>query len=124
LLRPGGLVAINVPNWESFDRQPFGPHWQGFDTPRHLYVFSRETLTAMLVQAGFRVLAWECFMPGFFTWILSVQRRLAAEQPRWAGPVMKVLMFPGVRLLFEPWFSVMNWRKTGPVISVFAQRAD
>ena len=124
LLKPGGLVAINVPNWESFDRRPFGPYWHGFDTPRHLYVFSRETLTAMLSQAGFRVLAWECFMSGYFMWILSVQRRLAAEHPRWMRPVMRVLTFPGVRLLFEPWFSFVNWRKTGPVISVFAQRVS
>jgi SAM-dependent methyltransferase len=124
LVKPGGLVAINVPNWDSFDRKPYGRYWQGFDTPRHLYVFSRETLTAMLSQAGFRVLAWECFMPGFFTWILSVQRRLAAVHPHWVKPVMRAMMFPGVRLLFEPWFSFKNFRQTGPVISVFAQRVS
>jgi SAM-dependent methyltransferase len=122
LIRPGGLVAINVPNWDSFDRKPFGSYWQGFDTPRHLYVFTRFTLAELLSRAGFRVLDWVCFMPGYFTWISSVQRWLDARHPPLARAVMRVLMFPGMRLLFEPWFSFANWRCTAPVIAVFAQR--
>jgi 2-polyprenyl-3-methyl-5-hydroxy-6-metoxy-1,4-benzoquinol methylase len=124
LLKPGGLIAINVPNWDSFDRKPFGAHWQGFDPPRHLYVFTRQTLTQLLAQAGFHVLDWVCFMPGFFTWVVSVQRWLLVKHPRWAKLVLRLLMFPGVRLLFEPWFALMNARRTAPVISIFAQRLD
>ena len=122
LIKPGGLVAINVPNWESFDRKPYGRYWQGFDAPRHLYVFTRSTLTQLLANAGFRVIDWVCFMPGYFTWILSLQRQVAAQRPRLAHILRRVLMLPGVRLIFEPWFSFVNWRRTGPVISVFAQR--
>jgi 2-polyprenyl-3-methyl-5-hydroxy-6-metoxy-1,4-benzoquinol methylase len=122
LIKPGGLVAINVPNWDSFDREFFGPYWQGFDAPRHLYVFTRSTLSELLAHAGFHVLDWVCFMPGFFTWILSVQRWLKAKHTRWEKPIVRLLMFPGVRLLFEPWFKWVNWRHAGPVISVFAQR--
>lgn len=124
LLKPGGLIAINVPNWDSFDRRPFGANWQGYDPPRHLYVFSRQTLTQLLAQAGFCVMDWVCFMPGFFTWIASVQRWLTVRHPAWVRPVMRLLTFPGVRLLFEPWFAVMNARRTAPVIAVFAQRAS
>jgi SAM-dependent methyltransferase len=124
LLKPGGLLAINIPNWDSFDRQSFGANWQGFDPPRHLYMFSHETLTQLLSQTGFDVLDWVCFMPGFFAWTLSVQRWLEAKHSRWRQPVIRVLTLPGIRLLFEPWFSWMNWRRTGPVISVFARRAD
>jgi SAM-dependent methyltransferase len=124
LLKPDGLIAINVPNWDSFDRARFGADWQGFDPPRHLYIFSRETLTQLLAQAGFRVVDWICFMPGFFAWALSVQRRLNARHSRWAGPVTQVLKFPGARLLFEPWFMWMNRRRTGPVIAVFARRVS
>ncbi len=122
LLRPGGVIAINVPNWNSFDRRPFGANWQGFDPPRHLYVFSQQTLTQFLARAGFHVLDWVCFMPGFFTWVVSVQRWLITKHPIWTKPAMRLLMFPGIRLLFEPWFALMNVRRTAPVISVFAQR--
>ena len=124
LLKPGGLLAINIPNWDSFDRQQFGANWQGFDPPRHLYMFSRETLTQLLLQTGFDVLDWVCFMPGFFAWTLSVQRWLEAKQSRWRGIIVRALKLPGIRLLFEPWFTWMNWRGTGPVISVFARRVD
>lgn len=124
LLKPGGLIAINVPNWDSFDRGPFGANWQGFDPPRHLYVFARQTLTEFLSQTGFQVVNWVCFMPGFFTWIVSVQRWLLTTHPAWTKPVMRLLMFPGMRLLFEPWFALMNARRTAPVISVFARRVN
>lgn len=122
LLRPGGLIVINVPNWDSVDRRLFGPHWQGFDTPRHLHVFTRATLTALLAGAGFSVVDWVCFMPGFFTFLPSLQRSLATRNPVLAQTVMRVLNVPGARLLFEPLFSLLNYLGRGPVISVFARR--
>ena len=60
LLRPGGLVAINVPNWNSLDRRLFGAGWVGFDPPRHLYVLDQRSLTRLLQQAGFEILDWGC----------------------------------------------------------------
>ena len=122
LLKPGGLVVVNVPNWDSFERRPFGPYWSGFDSPRHLYVFTRRTLTQLLAQAGFHVLDWVCFMSGYFPWTLSVQHWLKAKHLRWKKPVMRLLTFPGMRLPFEPWFAWVNWRGIGPTISVFARK--
>jgi SAM-dependent methyltransferase len=122
LLRSGGLLAINIPNWDSFDRRPFGANWQGFDPPRHLYMFSRETLTRLLTETGFEILGWVCFMPGFFAWTLSVKRQLEAKHWRWRQLINWTLALPGIRLLFEPWFAWMNWRGKGPVISVLARR--
>jgi len=122
LLAPGGLVAINVPNWDSLDRRLFGRHWQGFDPPRHLYVFTRATLEALLRRAGFDPVAWLCFMPSYFTFILSLERWLKASHPTLAGPVMRLLNFPGVRLAFEPLFWAINRMRKGSVVSVFARR--
>jgi len=84
LLRPAGLVTINIPNWHSLDRRLFGAHWIGLDPPRHLYVFTRATLTALLQKSGFRVLDWICFMPSYYSFIISLDRRLSATSPRWA----------------------------------------
>ena len=122
LLAPGGLLAINVPNWHSVDRRLFGPHWIGFDPPRHLYVFTERTLTAMLRKAGFRPLAWICFMPAYFAFVASVDRWLMVEAPHGAGLVRRLLNLPGTRLLFEPAFAVLNTLKRSGVISVFARR--
>jgi len=121
-LRPAGLVTINIPNWHSLDRRLFGAHWIGLDPPRHLYVFTRATLTALLQKSGFRVLDWICFMPSYYSFIISLDRRLSATSPRWARRASRILNFPGVRFIFEPWFTVSNWMKRGGVISVFARK--
>lgn len=122
LLKPGGLLAVNIPNWESPDRRLFGAHWIGLDPPRHLYVFTRRTLTALLARAGFDPVAWVCFMPSYFPFVLSLERRLLARAPAAARGLMRVLNFPGVRLLFEPWFSLANRLQRGGVIAVFARK--
>jgi SAM-dependent methyltransferase len=122
LLKPGGLVAINVPNWHSLDRRVFGAHWIGLDPPRHLYVFTRATLTALLERNGFCVLDWVCFMPSYFAFIVSLERALQERSPSWARSVSRALNVPGVRLVFEPWFMLSNWLRIGGVISVFARK--
>ena len=120
LLSPGGLIAINVPNWHSPDRRLFGPHWIGLDPPRHLYVFTRASLTTLLERAGLRPVGWVCFMPSYFSFAISVERWLEHSWPRAARPIGRVLNFPGVRFVFEPWFTLANWLKIGGVIAVFA----
>jgi len=122
LLRSGGLLAINVPNWHSLDRRIFGPYWIGLDPPRHLYVFTRPTLTALLEKSGFRLLDWICFMPSYFAFIASVERWLTAIGPCWAPLVNQMLNLPGMRFVFEPWFALANWLKYAGVISVFARK--
>ena len=122
LLAPRGLIAINVPNWDSIDRRLFGPHWIGFDPPRHLYVFNRETLTALLQKSGLRPLAWVCFMPTYFAFIASMDRWLIARAPHYAGLARRLLNLPGARLPFEPAFALFNRLKRSGVIAVFATK--
>jgi SAM-dependent methyltransferase len=124
LLAPGGLVAINIPNWDSPDRRLFGPLWVGYDPPRHLYVFTRATLTALLGQAGLEPVAWHCFMPSYFTFAFSADYWLAARAPRWAPVLSRGLHLPGLRFLFEPAFWLANAAGRGGVIAVFARRKD
>jgi 2-polyprenyl-3-methyl-5-hydroxy-6-metoxy-1,4-benzoquinol methylase len=122
LLRPGGLLALSLPNWHSFDRWLFGRHWHGFDPPRHLYVFSRQTLAAMLAQAGFSILEWRCFFPGYFFFIISLERWLKSVSPPTAVMAKRILALPGMRLPFEPWFTAVNWLGRGGIVSIFARK--
>jgi SAM-dependent methyltransferase len=55
LLKKGGHVFIDVPNFDSLDRMLFGKYWYGYSTPRHLTVPSVKTLKRMLSVAGFEV---------------------------------------------------------------------
>lgn len=54
LLRPGGLLAIAVPNFGSWHRRAFGSAWFQLDLPRHLQHFDRDSLSALVEAAGLR----------------------------------------------------------------------
>ncbi len=57
ILKPGGVLALRVPNAASFDARIFGSYWAGLDAPRHLYIFDKETLTHLLSKNGFEVIS-------------------------------------------------------------------
>lgn len=122
LLAPGGLLAINVPNWHCLERRIFGRWWAGYDPPRHLYVFTRPSLTRYLEQAGFEPLAWTCFMPSYFTVIISLENWLRARAPALAGPVLRLLRLPGLRFLLQPPLWLLDRLGYGSVIAVFARK--
>lgn len=54
-MKAGGALEISTPNFESLAAKMFGRHWLGFDTPRHLYIFSPETIRKLLEKTGYRV---------------------------------------------------------------------
>lgn len=54
LLRPGGLLAIAVPNFGSWHRRLFGSAWFQLDLPRHLQHFDRDSLSALVEAVGLR----------------------------------------------------------------------
>lgn len=54
LLRPGGLLAIAVPNFGSWHRRAFGSAWFQLDLPRHLQHFDRDTLGGLVRRSGLR----------------------------------------------------------------------
>jgi 2-polyprenyl-3-methyl-5-hydroxy-6-metoxy-1,4-benzoquinol methylase len=53
LLKPGGVLLISTPNFDSLDRYIFGRFWHDLDTPRHLVIFSVDTLRHLLKDIGF-----------------------------------------------------------------------
>ena len=56
ILKPGGLVYIIIPNAGSFEARVFGKWWVGWDVPRHLFHFNKQTVTTLLDKTGFRLL--------------------------------------------------------------------
>jgi 2-polyprenyl-3-methyl-5-hydroxy-6-metoxy-1,4-benzoquinol methylase len=55
LLKPGGMLYLETPNFESFGRKTFGTYWLNMDSPRHLFLFTPATLTQLLRGAGFDI---------------------------------------------------------------------
>ncbi len=54
-LAAGGIAAVAVPNFSSFQARAFGPGWFHLDTPRHLWHFEREWLLKRLNAAGLEI---------------------------------------------------------------------
>ena len=124
LLKPGGIIVLNIPNWNSIGRRVFGPHWVGYDPPRHLYVFSLSTLCRLLEAAGFNVISARCLIPSFYAFKISLWRWLSFYNPTFAIPVDRFLNIPGMRILFEPGFLLLQALKRGDIITVFACKKD
>jgi 2-polyprenyl-3-methyl-5-hydroxy-6-metoxy-1,4-benzoquinol methylase len=55
IIAKDGVLIINGPNLNSFDRIWHGVNWRGYDLPYHLYHFTPITYQAMLEKAGFSV---------------------------------------------------------------------
>jgi SAM-dependent methyltransferase len=51
-LRPGGLVAITVPNFGNWQARRLRARWYHLDVPRHRTHFTRQGLDALLGRAG------------------------------------------------------------------------
>lgn len=55
LLRPGGLTAHKVPNYDSRLRRVLGRRWSGYRWPSHVQYFTPTTLGRLLEKAGFEI---------------------------------------------------------------------
>jgi 2-polyprenyl-3-methyl-5-hydroxy-6-metoxy-1,4-benzoquinol methylase len=55
LLAPGGVLAIAVPNWSSWQRSLFGDRWAMLDMPRHQQHFSPRALSRLAEKLGLEV---------------------------------------------------------------------
>lgn len=64
-MAPNGKLFITLPNCDSWERRRFGSDWYPWDTPRHLYHFTPETLSQMLNRAGFEI-AQMRYLTGFY----------------------------------------------------------
>ena len=79
-LKPGGVFALSVPNFASWERRLWGSHWKGADLPRHLQHFTPQTIRRLLVDAGFTAVSI-IHQPSFLFWVGSLGSRLQARNP-------------------------------------------
>lgn len=68
LLKPGGIIYVEVPNAEGISAKMSGEYWYGWDAPRHLYMFTPETLKLTLTKAGFEFVKMKSALWDSFSW--------------------------------------------------------
>ena len=55
ILKPDGLLLIQIPNAGSFEARLFGQWWIQWDVPRHLFHFTKRTMGQLLDKSGFQL---------------------------------------------------------------------
>lgn len=114
VVRPGGVLAVAVPNFGSWQARMFGATWYHLQLPGHLFHFSPKALRSMLERHGFRVVrrTRHSFDLGYFAMVASVAGRLLGDgnalvrilKPggKWTGRARKLLMASAVLIALLP----------------------
>lgn len=55
LLKPGGVLVMTTPNAHSVCANEFGAYWRGWEAPRHLQVFTVDSLSRLTRSTGLEV---------------------------------------------------------------------
>ena len=64
ILKPGGLLVMTTPNVKSLGASEFGAFWRGWEAPRHLHLFSVESLQRLTQRAGFEAIEARTYSAG------------------------------------------------------------
>jgi 2-polyprenyl-3-methyl-5-hydroxy-6-metoxy-1,4-benzoquinol methylase len=124
IMKPGGVIVLRVPNGGSLDARLFGPYWAGLEPPRHLFIFDQKTLTAFLINAGFKVKRISCEIGSYPTFVLSLRfwmtgRGVPSERGK---RISRFLYSPFARAISVPLFYLIGLLKKGPLLTVTASR--
>lgn len=56
LLKKDGTLFIAVPNSNSWDAKKYKEYWDGYDVPRHLYHFNKNSIKLLMEKHGFKII--------------------------------------------------------------------
>lgn len=72
LLKENGKLFIAVPNYTSMDATVYKQYWAGYDTPRHLYHFSPQSMQKLMDKEGLQVIGTKpMWYDSFYVSLLS-----------------------------------------------------
>lgn len=122
ILAPDGVLVFRLPMLDAWERRWFGRYWSGWDAPRHLTLFSRQTLSLMLARSGFHIEKTACMSGGYLTFALSMRfwarDRLSARGQHWLRVLMESLP---MRLVTAPLFYLIDRVQKCTVVTVVAR---
>ena len=126
VLRPGGMIFGEMPNFDAIERRWFGPYWGGNHAPRHTFQFTPALLRKRLVDAGFEgVAVRHGFNPGQLA--LSIQNTVVASKARRTGGIVppphgRWKAFPILLLMLVPVQVLFSLLGRGGIIHFSARK--
>jgi 2-polyprenyl-3-methyl-5-hydroxy-6-metoxy-1,4-benzoquinol methylase len=109
ILRPGGLMLAQVPNFDGANARLFKAHWYELDVPRHVNFFSSTTLKDLAAKAGLDVVS--------LRWIESPSDFRRSFKNRFGTSAGLGAAKP----LLKAAFTVLNFWRTGDMLEVLAR---
>lgn len=80
-LKPGGTISIETPNLDGYDRKIFRQSfWGGYYFPRHMNLFSTETINRLLAAKGLKVVK-QISLVAPIIWIFSLSAAINSRFP-------------------------------------------
>jgi SAM-dependent methyltransferase len=122
IIRPGGLLVLNLPNPESWEAKRFGPLWIGWDLPRHLNLFPLPLLTSLLRTHGFGRPQVKSLTGNFFVFKFSLGLLLnekISQRPAASKILRSLLNSPVSRLVAFPVYALADPLKLGSCLALF-----
>jgi len=109
ILKPGGLLVIAVPNFDSLQARVSGRHWFHLDVPRHYFHFGLRVLRRLLENNGFTLVdvSHMSLEQNLYGWIQSLLDRIGLPH----NSLYDILKSPSARLVAHPF-------RTAPIPSV------
>ena len=73
ILKPDGILLLEVPNFNSWQSKIFKNNWFHLDVPRHVFHYDKKSLELILKKADFKILkiSYNSLIYGLFGWIQS-----------------------------------------------------
>jgi SAM-dependent methyltransferase len=124
ILKPGGLVAMALPNPTAVEAWLFGENWVGWDRPRHLHIFTPKVIRNYLVDAGLKLTKIESFSGRWGITLLNIEFWLKANkipERKWR-PLLQVLYNWPLRVLSWPVYRMAEGFNKTTNMAIFATR--
>ena len=139
LLRPGGRLMIEVPNFGGWLARIGGNVWYHLDVPRHLLHFDRASLKRLLATSGFQISRWGTmsFEYDVFGLVQSMLNRVCTQpnhlfqliirEPSAGGradTALSVALFPPLTLVCGALTLLAGAAGQGGVLRVWARKGS
>ncbi|GAA5163756.1 hypothetical protein GCM10025770_16460 [Viridibacterium curvum] len=120
-LKAGGQLTLLTPNLSSLGHRLFRKHWLHLDPPRHLHIFSQQSLTAMCLRAGFSDVASSTSFRDA-NWTLAASVRLRGGKAYRVGQLPLHLRLLGLAMLYVEWLGMKIRPDVGEEVLLFARK--
>jgi len=119
IIKPGGILIVQVPNAASYQARLFKGDWFALDVPRHRYHFTPARLAQLLIDTGFEIYKTTFQSKSHNSHALrqSLKSRLRGEGASIIGRAAFLLTIPFIK----PVDRIMSARGEGATLTIAAR---